>query len=132
MYISNAPQHRALPQQPYKHFTYHDVCPRHHPATVSAIRLRSLRSHLLTSCLSSGLVVLSVLSFMPQIRHIKSRGELTGISLSYILFNLIVTTHLFALSLEWFLIDNENQPPNISNRLDTTQFMVFWMGHIGL
>lgn len=82
------------------------------------------------------LVVAPVASFAPQINLIKTDGDCTGISVFYVVFNLIVATYSFSLLLaagiDWkgnFLF---NQPPDARDSLNMAQFTVTMVGHLVL
>lgn len=79
------------------------------------------------------LIVLSIASFAPQIRRIRNRGDLTGISPSYILYNLLIATFLFATALHLLAFDYEApDPPTTEHWLDVVQFAVVWVGQLTL
>lgn len=72
-------------------------------------------------------------SFVPQYKRIRDRTDSDGISLSYVLLNLIVATQQFSLYL-LFVIDDSTvadflvkSPPSIENYLDLAQFGIVWL-----
>jgi uncharacterized protein with PQ loop repeat len=86
--------------------------------------------------ISSGLLLLSVVSFLPQIQLLYTRKESPGISLFYVLFNLIVATELFTFS--FFCIANHrfeehlphvfvHDPPEIGDFINLAQFALVWV-----
>jgi hypothetical protein len=90
---------------------------------------------LLTRC--SILIILSVLSFNPQLQRLQKHGESTGISRFYILFNLVVATEQFTVGL--FLIGFGlggskmlDSPPLFGEWLNLVQFGAVWLCHLVL
>jgi uncharacterized protein with PQ loop repeat len=77
--------------------------------------------------------VISALSFLPQLRLLWLRRDVSGISLYYVLFNTIVATELFTLS--FFLTVNNidkpgvfvHYPPNAGDRLNLAQLTAVWL-----
>jgi uncharacterized protein with PQ loop repeat len=57
------------------------------------------------------LLIASVLSFLPQLNRIISRRNSTGISMCYVLFNLISVTEQFAMT--FVLVVNHFENPDI-------------------
>ena len=88
--------------------------------------------------LSSILLLLSLFSFLPQCRLILSRGTSSGISLYYVLFNLIVATEQFAIGLHLHVDNVEiddaiiQSPPSVGDWLNLAQFASVWLGHLAL
>jgi uncharacterized membrane protein YhaH (DUF805 family) len=64
----------------------------------------SLVTTKLTDSNSSGLIVLSIASFFPQIRKLRKQWHGRGISLPYVLFNLIVATEQLTIFLLFFIL----------------------------
>jgi len=82
------------------------------------------------------LVVASIASSAPQINLIRHHGNCTGISLSYLLFNLVVATYNFTLIL-YAATDGEDtiwfrQPSDAGDWLNIAQFSVAALGHLVL
>lgn len=78
------------------------------------------------------------MSFIPQFRRIISRDDCIGISLWYILFNLISATEQFTFGLH-FVVDNMeivdsviNTPPTTGDWLNFAQFTLVWVCHLTL
>ncbi|SMQ45154.1 unnamed protein product [Zymoseptoria tritici ST99CH_3D7] len=83
------------------------------------------------------LVLLSIVSFLPQLQLIWTNRHCTGISLSYILCNLIVATFHLTLALHFVVIESEgrflsNDPPDARDWLNLIQFLVAWLGQLCL
>lgn len=81
------------------------------------------------------LVLLTIASFPPQYRFMKRRNDCTGLSLTYLLLNLIVATYGFTLCLEVVAIHWEgtylvHQPRDFRDWLNLAQFTVAWLGHL--
>lgn len=81
------------------------------------------------------LVVASAASFVPQLSQIRRRGDCMGISLLYVLFNLIIATFHFSLALDFVVINWPgvylvNQPLTLSDCLNLSQFGVVFIGHL--
>jgi uncharacterized protein with PQ loop repeat len=92
----------------------------------------------LTLTLSSILLFLSLVSFIPQYHRILSRRDCSGISLNYVLFNLIAVTEQFALGLH-YIVDNVEvsdtivgSPPAVGDWLNLWQLGVVWICHSAL
>ena len=107
-----------------------------YPQTYLILDLASISDSPLTS--NSIVLILSVISFIPQYRHILSRGDCNGISLYYILFNLISATEQFTFGLH-FVVDNMEvmdsiigTPPTTGDWLNFAQFTVVWLCHLAL
>lgn len=60
----------------------------------------------------SVILVLSLASFIPQIRLLVQRRNSSGISPYYVLFNLISATEQFAISF-YFIVDRMEEPPDV-------------------
>jgi uncharacterized protein with PQ loop repeat len=81
----------------------------------------------------SVLVILSSLSFLPQLQRIWQRKDCSGISLYYILFNLIPATEQFILT--FFILVNapkdtpllDGKPPNKGDWLNLWQVTAVWL-----
>jgi hypothetical protein len=78
------------------------------------------------------LIVLSALSFAPQLRLLRKRRDSSGIDLYYVLFNTMVATKLFAWS--FFVVINPiepmagaRDPPDLGDRLNLVQLAVVWL-----
>jgi hypothetical protein len=79
---------------------------------------------------------LSLASFLPQIRLLLQRGNTTGLSLYYLLFNLISATEQFALSF-YFIVNRvepadvfTHEPPTVGDWLNlaqTTAIFLAWL-----
>jgi hypothetical protein len=87
---------------------------------------------------SSILLFLSLGSFIPQYRRIVLKGNGNGISLYYILFNLVSATEQFTLGLH-IVVDNRmvfdsviSTPPTAGDWLNFAQFTVVWLCHLAL
>lgn len=87
----------------------------------------------LTLTLCSVLLFLSLVSFIPQYHRIRSRQDCSGISLYYVLFNLIAFTEQFALSLH-YIVDNVEvsdtivgSPPTAGDWLNLCQLAIVWI-----
>lgn len=92
----------------------------------------------LTLTLSSILLFLSLVSFIPQYHRILSRRDCSGICLHYVLFNLIAVTEQFALGLH-YIVDNVevsdtivSSPPTVGDWLNLWQLGVVWACHSAL
>jgi uncharacterized protein with PQ loop repeat len=86
----------------------------------------------------SALLLLTFVSFLPQLRLLYVRKDSSGLSLFYVLFNLIVATELFTFS---FLLvvncprDESNglpdlfihDPPNVGDSINLAQFALVWV-----
>jgi hypothetical protein len=80
---------------------------------------------------------LSFVSFLPQLRLLYARKDSVGLSLFYLLFNLIVATELFTLS--FLLVVNYareegggadlfvHNPPDTGDRINLAQFTLVWV-----
>jgi hypothetical protein len=84
------------------------------------------------------LFILSLISFVPQYQRILSRGDWSGISLKYVLLNLIVVTEELTLGLH-FIVRNSSaedtivhSPPTVGDWLNLGQFGVAWSCYLGL
>jgi hypothetical protein len=81
--------------------------------------------------------VCSIASFAPQVSRIKNIGTCAGISVYYVLYNLIIATYDFALMLSaainWeqgsFIIPER---PDVRDWLNLAQFSVTWLGQLFL
>ncbi|KAI1944369.1 hypothetical protein LOZ12_004242 [Ophidiomyces ophidiicola] len=109
---------------------------RYIPESASTTKLNYASSIQLT--FSSALLILSLVSFVPQYRRILSRGDSSGISIQYILFNAIVATEQFAFGLH-FIVDNAEigdtivaSPPTAGDWLNFLQFTVVCVCYLGL
>ncbi|KAK3937885.1 hypothetical protein QBC46DRAFT_410768 [Diplogelasinospora grovesii] len=79
------------------------------------------------------LLVLSFASFLPQLRLLWVQRDSSGISLYYVLFNLLVATEQFTLSF-FFVVNHRfedtqvfvHTPPDVGDILNLTQFAVVW------
>jgi hypothetical protein len=86
------------------------------------------------------LILLSLTSFLPQICHLRLRNDSSGISLIYILFNLIVATEELTLGYHFIVADYKtpygdgitHDPPTLEDWLNVDQFLVVWLGHLVL
>jgi hypothetical protein len=89
---------------------------------------------------SSGvLIVLSLGFFIHQICRFHLRSDSNGVSITYIVLNLIVATEQFTLGLQLITIDTEgvpdgmvHTPPSAGDWLNLVQFAVVWLGHVVL
>jgi hypothetical protein len=80
------------------------------------------------------LLLLSFASFLAQPQLLWVRGDSSGISLYYVLFNLIVASELFTVSF-FHVVNNRversqffvHQPPTVGDRLNLAQFAVVWV-----
>lgn len=77
----------------------------------------------------------SIASFAPQVNRIKSIGACTGISVYYVLYNLIIATYNFALILSAAIEREEGNffmpdRPDIRDWLNLAQFSVAWLGQL--
>ncbi|ERF73258.1 hypothetical protein EPUS_03090 [Endocarpon pusillum Z07020] len=84
------------------------------------------------------LLFLSLVSFIPQYHHILWRRDCSGISLSYVLFNLIAATEQCALGLH-YIVDNVEvsdtivgSTPTVGDWLNLWQLGVVWICHSAL
>lgn len=77
---------------------------------------------------------MSFASFQPQLRLLWVRRDSSGISLYYVLWNLIVATELFTVSF-FYIVNNRvegsqffvHNPPNVGDSLNLAQFALTWM-----
>ena len=83
--------------------------------------------------LYSLLLFFSIISFNPQYFRVQARHDCSGISLYYVLFNLITFTEQFALGLH-YLVDNHevangivNSPPTAGDWLNVFQHACVWL-----
>ena len=83
-------------------------------------------------------LVLSLVSFGPQIYHVLSLRDNSGISICYVLLNSMMFTEHFALSLH-FTVNNTGvedtivgSPPTAENWLDLLQFCIVWYCYLML
>ncbi|KAI9890438.1 MAG: hypothetical protein M1814_003922 [Vezdaea aestivalis] len=84
------------------------------------------------------LLIITLLSFVPQYLRIITKRDTAGISLYYILLNLISATHQFSLNLH--LISENAQiaetivqtPPSLGDWLNLAQSTVLWISQLGL
>ncbi|VBB84422.1 Putative protein of unknown function [Podospora comata] len=82
-------------------------------------------------------LILTLLSFEPQIARIYHRRDSTGISLYYVLFNLIIATELFTISF-FHLVNNRcegsdsfaHDPPNLGDLFNLAHFTAVWIAWI--
>jgi uncharacterized protein with PQ loop repeat len=83
------------------------------------------------------LLLLSFISFLPQLRLLWVRKDSSGLSLFYTLWNLIVATELFTLSFLLVVnyagegpLDKPNlfvhRPPDVGDRINLAQFTLVW------
>ncbi|KAB5566845.1 hypothetical protein GE09DRAFT_1284559 [Coniochaeta sp. 2T2.1] len=80
------------------------------------------------------LLLLTFASFQPQLRLLWVRRDSSGISLYYVLLNLIVATELFTISF-FYVVNNRVEgsqffvhvPPNVGDRLNLAQFALTWV-----
>ncbi|KXS95428.1 hypothetical protein AC579_9539 [Pseudocercospora musae] len=77
--------------------------------------------------------MLSPASFLPQIKHIKAIRDCAGISILYILFNLLVTTYqsvlfLHVVARHWQGRILVHQPPDLRDLVNLAQFVVGCIG----
>lgn len=81
---------------------------------------------------------LSFLSFLPQLQHIWLRKDCSGISLYYVLFNLISATEQFTLTFFIQVNDTEGadffvgRPSNAGDWLNLCQVTVVWVLFLAL
>jgi hypothetical protein len=79
------------------------------------------------------LIILSFISFLPQLRLLVQRRTSSGISLYYVLFNLISATEQFTISFLFTVTQSEESdvfvetPPNTGDWLNLVQFTVVWI-----
>lgn len=78
--------------------------------------------------------MLTFVSFLPQIRLLWARKDSSGLSLYYVLFNLVVATELFTIS--FFSIVNcraeelstfVHNPPDAGDIINLAQFTLVWV-----
>lgn len=79
----------------------------------------------------------SIASFAPQVTRIRNNGACDGISVYYVLYNLIVATYNFALMLSAAINWEEGgfimpERPDVRDWLNLAQFTVVWLGHLFL
>ena len=82
------------------------------------------------------MLILSVASFLPQLRLLVQRGNTAGISLYYLLFNVISATEQFAISF-YFIVNRvdhsdvfTHDPPTVGDWLNlaqTTVVFIAWL-----
>ena len=82
-------------------------------------------------------MVCSIASFAPQVIHIKKNGSCTGISIYYVLYNLIIAIYNFALMLSAVINWEEGnfvipEMPDVRDYLNLAQFSVAWLGQLFL
>ncbi|KAB8238197.1 uncharacterized protein BDW43DRAFT_321250 [Aspergillus alliaceus] len=85
---------------------------------------------LISNC-SSLLLILSIFSFGPQLRCLRQNGDLMGISLAYLLCNVINATEQFTISMSYLFIAGDSDffiynPPNAGDWLNFLQLAVTW------
>jgi hypothetical protein len=83
------------------------------------------------------LIVLTVLSFNPLLQRLQDLGENTGISLFYLLVNLIVATEQLTIGIvliayEFGADSVSHHPPMPGDWLNLVQFAAVWLCHIVL
>lgn len=71
--------------------------------------LPNMPINIVANWLRIALLVLSFLSFLPQLRHTIAKRSSTGISLCYLLFNLFSVTEQFSLAF-FFVVDHVGNP----------------------
>ncbi|KAM0275960.1 hypothetical protein ACHAQH_007223 [Verticillium albo-atrum] len=82
------------------------------------------------------LLIASFYSFIPQYVEIISRRDFTGISPTYVFFNLLATTAQFALGLHWTVVNEDvgdtivHTPPTAGDFLNLCQFGIVWVCHV--
>lgn len=85
----------------------------------------------------SALLLLSFVSFLPQLWLLYMRKDSAGLSLYYLLFNLIVATELFTLSF-LFVVNYAREekgkpnmfvhdPPDVGDTINLVQFSLVWV-----
>ncbi|KAK5172270.1 uncharacterized protein LTR77_003908 [Saxophila tyrrhenica] len=79
------------------------------------------------------------MSFWPQLHLIRARQDTEGISLTYVLINLIVATQQLGLYIHMISFQYKgapagmiNDPPSFGDYLNLTQFAAVWLGHFTL
>lgn len=100
--------------------------------------LKAKDEDVLTSGSHRVLIVLSFASFLPQTYRLAQHGSWTGISLAYLLINLIVATEQLTLGLHLIVIEaNDGAIPGIVHKprtfgdwLNLSQLAVVWLGHM--
>ncbi|KAK5167516.1 uncharacterized protein LTR77_007215 [Saxophila tyrrhenica] len=85
------------------------------------------------------LIALTASSFRPQIHEIRKRSSGEGISLTYILLNLVLATEQLAIYTHIIIFDYKGgeesiiaNPPGFGDWLNWTQFVVTWLGQLTL
>ncbi|CAM1501515.1 Fc.00g034990.m01.CDS01 [Cosmosporella sp. VM-42] len=84
------------------------------------------------------LLVLSFLSYLPQLRRILAKRDSSNISLYYILFNLIVATEQFTLGYVYIVSHHHDlrvfvcTPRNVGDWLNLTQLTIVWLMSLAL
>lgn len=95
--------------------------------------------HLTLNC-SSVLLILTVLSFLPQLRHTINMNNSTVISLCYVVFNLVsATEQCILLAVLIFAMPEGRRPeliihnpPNTLDYINVTQLIIFAIGWLVL
>lgn len=86
-----------------------------------------------TNGITSILCFLTFLSFLPQLRRILAKKDSTGISLYYLLYNLISATEQFTLGFYFVISDSLSRevfvhyPVNTGDWLNMAQLTVVWL-----
>lgn len=80
-------------------------------------------------------MIFSIASFAPQVTRIRNNGACDGISVYYVLYNLIIATYNFALMLSSAINWGESgfimpERPDVRDWLNLAQFTVVWLGHL--
>jgi hypothetical protein len=87
---------------------------------------------------NSILLVATILSFVPQLRLLLLRRDSSGLSLYYVLFNLVVSTELFTMAFFWVVNANvvdprsgsevfARRPPNTGDWINLAQLTAVWV-----
>ncbi|EIT77531.1 hypothetical protein AO1008_02849 [Aspergillus oryzae 100-8] len=77
------------------------------------------------------LLILSIFSFLPQLRRLHQNGDSTGVSLIYLLCNVISATEQLTISFSYIFIAQSSDffihnPPNVGDWLNLLQLAVTW------
>jgi uncharacterized protein with PQ loop repeat len=96
-------------------------------------------SHQPPTNINSLLILLTLASFLPQLLLVRARGNSDGISLTYVLINLIVATEQLGLYIQLIAFSYHgtfpgmiNNPPKLADWLNLAQFAIVWLGHFTL
>lgn len=94
---------------------------------------KSAYEDVLINFFRSLLIVVSIVSFSPQINRIRHEAGCAGISIFYVLFNLIVTTYNLTVML-CAVTDSDlvQKPPGLLDWLNVAQFAATWLCQLTL